>query len=253
MFTYREKVYIINLNHIDRSFTMSNKKTKIIELDESILKLIRKYQDKQGIKTFAGAVREMIESQLIDHQLMDTKDDDDHTIFAQQGLSEYEQDRWNHLNHFMNNYQKGVDSYFQLEDESKEHKTFFDYIASHYNGDNLSELVTIFDNQYIKLGHRLYRIDVVMKNMLKILPRYCIQIDTLKRIGTLKDINMKKELIRVFDDVLEYSKAYGFASSEYDKCIKKIHQYKKEDASLYDLFEIISDALERTIHVKGVL
>lgn len=233
---------------------MSNKKTKIIEFDESMLDLIRKYQEKQGINTFAGAVRNMIESQLIDHQLMEPKaKENDEELFSHQELSNFEKEKWNDLIQFIDCYKHAVNEHTKLVNNDNEYKTLFEYILNYYRNDNLDELVAIFKVQYIKLGRHLYRMDMVMKELILSIDDYRIQSDTLTHIRTLKDINTKKDIIRAFEDATRRVRGYGSIEIEYNKCIKKIYKYKNENESLYDSLEHLCSILDRITYVKGVL
>ena len=231
---------------------MSNKKTKIIEFDESMLELIRQYQNNQNISTFAGAVREMIETQLINHQLMKPKSN--HIKIESNKLSKLENERWNDLNRFIDNYKIALDKISKLINDSNSHKTIFDYIISYYNNNNIDELIDIFSTQYIQLGKNLYRSDVVMSHLMIALDKYFIQSDILTHINTLNDINIIKDIIRAFDEALRRStNDVSLFEIEYNKCIKKFYQFKYENKSLYDLLEYISNIISCSSYEKGVL
>ena len=231
---------------------MSNKKTKIIEFDESMLELIRQYQNNQNISTFAGAVREMIETQLINHQLMKPKTNN--KIIEYQKLSKFENERWNDLNRFIDSYKIALDKISKLINDSNSHKTIFDYIINYYNNNNIDELIEIFSSQYIQLGENLYRLDVVMSHLMIALDKYIIQINVLMHINTINDINIIKDIIRAFDEALRRSKNdVSLFEIEYNKCIKKFYQFKYENKSLYDLLEYISNIISCSSYEKGVL
>ena len=236
---------------------MSEKKAKLIELDMETIELINQYAKQEGHPTFASAIRDMINHQLITSGLLKSSD----VLFPKENtnnIDPYGEEIYGMLIQCIDQIKTFVKKYDEINhyDKNESMYSFFEKMIHMYQHDDnfIEKATSMFKLQYLQYGNKLINCSKLLSVFVDRMHARGYDYIDWDAIENVTSKQLMSDVLKSAEMAIPSSEESNMNTLEYNNLIKLMYDFQFRKISEIDAIYKLSAHFELSINKsKGAL